>query len=881
MTLNVPAASTPAPSGVVNNDSPPGAVNFDKFSAAPGSKRLNRPAGVAPKDTRVAQIAGGADTAAGAGVVVWGAAVVGGALLAMHELEQDTDGTRRYERQWAVAKDRAQQLSDGLKNLNNAAALVNVHIDVPSTESLQKGLMSLYEEAKRTGGNASQLADRFVQKITGQGGGASNMTAVPSATQPSRPAPSAAQPKASSRGASTQPARPVTPPANAAAQRQASASIAAANTLTQADTVAPSAYAAMEKFYQAASGGRAARAAGALNAPLQSVRQAYSQLGHIVATADKQMAAASPADRKGFVQRRNAVAQSRQAIGQWLPGAMAFSQGRSKPNGPAVANPTAPRPPAQVLEPTGRGKDVQGRLADGYTQAARQAGAASLTKSTAPTTAQRAQAAQQTSAAQPSATVTNQQPSQTAAAPNVKFVDKFPPSVKRVVPVWVNPVTGEASATAKTGKEWVRTRIGVAPSLAADTGSLGEPGAPSGAPGAGVTNNDNRTQTINFYAEPPPDGRDPKDPKWKKACAIAAKVIAGPGATFVGATFVRSAHLAEVDRNEKAWESTVLTRLEPFKVPPSYATADAKAQGLVTMWKSYLDQVPGLIEKNHVSDSKSEIASVKKEFAAQAAEFLQDLANDRDALKKTPDGGKASLLEAMANKKLSELSSTIKGTEQRPTRLLVALTKKLNDTVANSVSSIATRPITGDARAEKARASVNWKLGVDGKPFLPPPNASPVTTENPNGPEPAAAAAQAQAQAAQKIDEDKALKTVADAVKRANLKSPPSTAALSTMTFTTEMFIDKSQSGDTRAIKEAFDKGLRIQQACQAAESAATPRTRQQVVDTPGLTVTAVLNELNELMTAVNAGTGTKPVGPSAKPSLPPQRTGQPPKPVQ
>jgi hypothetical protein len=684
MTLNVPAASTPARTSVVNNASSPGAVNFDKLSAAPGNKRLNMQAGAAPKDTRVAFV--GVDDAA-EGVVVGGLALAATALIGkclwdLQGLEKERNSDARLTQQWARSGDTARQLSDGLKAAKDTAGAVNMNFDVPSTKDIQKQLMSLYGDARRNGGNARQMAQRFAQQLTGQGG-VSNVVAAPSAT------------------------------------------------------------------------------------------------------------------------------------------------------------------------------------------------------------------------------VTNQKPSQTAAAPNVKFVDKFPPSVKRVVPVWVNPVTGEASATAKTGKDWVRTRIGVAPSLAAETGGLGRPWAANNASGQ-VPGGNESSQGGNSFSgkivfvqgdvhvgqnqKKPPDE---KDPKWKKLLVTLAKyggsALGGSVALSIGNSGVNEC----IKRREEAWFETANTRFKPFNAPPSYPNAEAKAQGLITMWKSYLDQVPGLIEKNHVSESRSDIASVKKEFAAHAAEFLQGLANDRDALKGMSNAEKANVLETMSKKKLPELSSTIKGTEQRPTRLLAALTKKLNETVAaNSAAEVATRRITGDALAKQARASVNLKIGLDGKPFFEPTNAPSGATENPNSPAPTAAspsnplpspeaaAATARAQAAQKKDEVKALNTVATAVAREKLKWPPKLTALGTMRFTLDMFIDKNRHGDIRAIDEAFSKGSRIQQACQVAERGATlRRTAQHVAAAPGRSVTAVLVELNALKTAVNERNDLAP--PSAKPSIAPKGTGQPPKPVQ
>jgi hypothetical protein len=1048
MTLNASAVSTPAPSGVVNNAGSTSAVNFDKFSAAPIGKRGDASAVAVPKDTRVAFAV--VDDVAEAALLVAAAALVGKCLWDLYGLEQEPDGTVRTERQWAKISDTAQQLSDGLKSAQNAAGAVNVRVDMPTMKDIQKGLMSLYEDAKRTGGNINQLADRFAKQLTGQGGGASNVPAAAQAPQIPTTAdgstPSTAQPKAPSSGTAAQPVRPVAPPANTATQRQASAGMAAVNTLTQANTVAPNAYAAMEKFYQAASGGRAARAAGALNAPLQNVRQAYTQLGNIVATADKQIAASRPSDRTLLGQWRNTVAQSRQAIGQWLPGATAFAQGRSKPNGPATANPTMPRPPGLVLEPAGaKGQGTQGsRLADGYTQAARQAGAASPTKATTPTTApsapantdqatqamllqsgaqtqrmntgvqafyqqaaggqaarqrgalaqplkqvaearaglnksilaanklmanssaqarptleaglktlrqardavdawlpqanafaagrsapngkrvanpplpatpnfvttaansgppeamrdrwikarntagntlvQSAQGAQQTSRAQPSATVTNQKPSQTAAAPNVQFVDKFPPSVKRVAPVWVNPVTGEASATAKTGKDWVKAQVGAPTSLAANTGEPGKPG---------VTNNyDNRKQ--NLYLQMPGGGGG-------KGPNLLVLLGAVGGLVTTGA-FVNSGVNEYLKRREEEWLETANTSFKPFNAPPSYANADAKAQGLITMWKSYLDQVPGLIEKNRVSESKSDIASIKKAFGEHAADFLQGLANDRGALKNMSATEKVSMLDTMAKKKLPEFSSTIKGTEQRPTKLMAALTKKLNESVAaNSAGEIAGRRIAAQkpsGPAPKTKAETPVTIIEKAKPFIPgmnrinfpklfppastkgsPPSMTPTARPSPGVPAADAAAAQAQAQAAQKKDEAKALNTVATAVKREKLESPPNMTALGAMRFTLDMFIDKSRRGDTPALKDAFRKAALIQQACRDAESgAAQGLTSQRVAAVPGKSVTAVLDQLNALLTAVYQRAPA--AEPSTKPGIAPKGAGLAPQPT-
>ena len=161
--------------------------------------------------------------------------------------------------------------------------------------------------------------------------------------------------------------KPAAPSAAQAKQNQASA--AAISTLTQANTTTPAVYAAVEKFYQIASGGRAARTDGSLRAPMQAVQQQRTALNDAILQSEKQIAASAPQDRAALKGWHDTLAGARNSIDNWLASANAYSAGLNRPGGSRSAQPTLPPPPATVVSApnsTRSSAQVAQRLAANY-----------------------------------------------------------------------------------------------------------------------------------------------------------------------------------------------------------------------------------------------------------------------------------------------------------------------------------------------------------------------------------------------------------------------------------------------------------------------------------------------------------------------------------
>jgi hypothetical protein len=151
--------------------------------------------------------------------------------------------------------------------------------------------------------------------------------------------------------------------------RQNQSSVAAAATLTRANTATPNMYAAVEKFYDAASGGRAARANGGLVAPMQAVRKSRNELAGAITRSEQQIAASAPQDRASLTNWHDTLVKARVSIDRWLASADAFSAGLSGPGGTRAAQPPLPPPPAEVVNAPGSqqtGAEVGRRLVARY-----------------------------------------------------------------------------------------------------------------------------------------------------------------------------------------------------------------------------------------------------------------------------------------------------------------------------------------------------------------------------------------------------------------------------------------------------------------------------------------------------------------------------------
>ena len=202
---------------------------------------------------------------------------------------------------------------------------------------------------------------------------------------------------------STPAIRPASPSADQA--RQNRASLTAATTLTRANAATPTMYAAVEKFYEIASGGRAARANGSLAVPMQAVRDSRATLNAAIVESEKQIAASAPQDRNALKNWHDSLVKARGSIDTWIASADAFSAGLSRPGGTRTTQPPLPRPPSNVVNAPSSprsGPQVAQQLNSTYESAntAMRTGAAKATStlrpvaSTAPDRAQAEGAAQ-------------------------------------------------------------------------------------------------------------------------------------------------------------------------------------------------------------------------------------------------------------------------------------------------------------------------------------------------------------------------------------------------------------------------------------------------------------------------------------------------------
>ncbi len=140
-----------------------------------------------------------------------------------------------------------------------------------------------------------------------------------------------------------QTARPLAPSAEQV--RQSQASMAAANSLAQANAATPSTYAAVEKFYRLASGGRAALASGSLTTAMHAVEQSRQALSDAIVQSDKHIAASLPTNRAALKEWHGRLVEAKTSIDTWLAAAKAFCVGLG-----STARAPLPRPPTSVVD---------------------------------------------------------------------------------------------------------------------------------------------------------------------------------------------------------------------------------------------------------------------------------------------------------------------------------------------------------------------------------------------------------------------------------------------------------------------------------------------------------------------------------------------------
>ena len=675
-------------------------------------------------------------------------------------------------------------------------------------------------------------------------------------------------------------------------------------------------------FYNAASGGRAARANGAFATPLKTVQSGITELNGVVNTLKAEASKCSPADQ-ATVQRE--VKRLTDLVGStqtWLANAQAFSAGLSGPGGKHVAAPAVPQPPALLSDPkrTQKGVDaLRTRVNKAATAAAAKnpTVAAANGRPVAPGTAQGAEGVKNPSGLPPPSS-------------GITFVDGMPPNVTRQMPVWVNTQTGAVSVKAQSGSGWVRGALGIdetppgglsqTPPTGGSSGKAEEP--------QGNAFFDLRDSTFNNYTSSGGGGdQDPKGGKFAKAAQIAVGLSLIVGSVYGVAGYYDgkgSKNDADADRVGNATsDNTALAPPAPLN-RADLLTPASKATQIVKVWDGYIAQISERLDANPVASP-----AFKAEFKTAADDFKVNLqatvarlsskdvsAEEANALVQTlarpfppmtlgvnPPVG-ASPAEVA---KYRNLNVTLTG-------LINSMNFGVADTVARQIDTVKVsqptppsaptvgnpaKPSTAAAPTAKPRidpAAGQLKKAVDVltapetpknsgsvapvTPLTPPAAISQPKPVAPSAPKPSPVAKPAIPRTAQKTappSPTAAIANIEAAIAQAGLTNPPARAVnLKDIKFTPAMFLEQSQRGDLKATVAARDKAKALYEviaevANQNNKTEANRGIAVGIVQGPLASLRAVMVDLNKQIMDATAKPAVQPDDvPSASPSATP-----------
>ncbi len=636
--------------------------------------------------------------------------------------------------------------------------------------------------------------------------------------------------------------------ATAAAQKQASNDRAAAELLKSATAITPRMNSGVQSFYQQAAGGLAARKSGALKEPVRQVLEARNELASLIKQADTKLASGTGKQQSLGALRDNLVS-ALQATDAWLPQAHKFAAGLDA-TGKAASRPTLPKPPAFVSSPAdsqaGAGPTAR-QLSDAY----KAAGAALTNGAVQPT---------RTTAMPAPSTVVGSRNTKAVPANQIDIVSKMPADVTRVAKVWINPSTGEASATEKKGGGWVQAMVGQSNQMS--TGGLGKPNpvpdSSGQTGGSGETPNYYHVEVKGDYNDNRGGGgKDPKDKTGLILGAIGA--LLGGGSLVFQAIQWRSSENAteaqmraqEADRKESAWQPDT-TLAAPFlgaTDPKStykntsgvdLSSPDKKASAIVSLWKAYFDQIPAALKKNGVHSPETE-----SKFKAQADSFITNLQASQVRLKQasTPEA-KSQVVAAMSAQRFPDMNFSKAGDTSalgvRRAKTMQGLISAMNVGAGNGLATIQSAP-EPQSKLPTAAAGTKTPMtpqqfqdtkineilrqtaptAVSGTPTVPTTApASPKVAATPPPTQAAYPTARKDAPAkvptvkpqapAQSEQSKRAFADVNKLLQAAGLPLDLNATPQSPLNFKAEMFLKPGKQNDYQEVLKAYDKAYKL-----------------------------------------------------------------------
>jgi hypothetical protein len=747
-------------------------------------------------------------------------------------------------------------------------------------------------------GSGQDVASR----VSSAAQGATNRTAAAPQTGKSSPASTAPTPSAAApNNASAQQARE----AQAVQTAQANAHRSVSTALGKSEVAIKTVNDGVLSFYNAASGGRAARANGAFATPLKSVQSGINELNGVVNTLKAEAGKCSPADQatvKREVKRLTDLVSSTQT---WLGNAQAFSAGLSGPGGKHVAAPAVPQPPTLLSDPkhTQKGAEaLRTRIDKAATAAAGKnpTVAAANGRPVAP------------GAAQGGSGVMNPNgfPSPTSG---VSVVSEMPASVTHTKPIWINTTTGAVSDKTQSGPGWLQATLGIN--------------------GDSVPSGDKTTLDTSTGGAIVVFKKPPKKPDWKKWLQIAGTIVAIVNSAaltgFIGAGFFqgeKQAKNTDADRIAGASaDNTALTM--PLLNRADLLTPENKGKQTLKVWEGYFDQIDKRLQANPVASTE-----FKQEFTAAANNFKTNLRGlvARLNTKGISAGETSDLVKAMAMpfsaptlsvKPPQGASAEVVGKYARLNATLAGLIKSMNDGVANvvnqqintvpdqqpSVPSLRGPAIPPTSAAPTANPPVDPNetqlkkkvadmfgdavkksggVATTTAPVAPLPPSStsikptPVAPTAPTRPVAPKPVVPSVAPRATTPSPATAIASIDAAVAQAGLINPPAhTDKLKDIKFTSAMFLETSKRGDLAATTAARDKAKSLYAAiAEVANRNNNPAANRGIaggiVQGPISSLRAVIIDLNKQILEASAKPAAQPKEvPSALPSATPIET--------
>jgi hypothetical protein len=762
-------------------------------------------------------------------------------------------------------------------------------------------------------GSGQDVASR----VSSAAQGATNRTAAAPQKNKSSPASTAPTPSAAApNNASAQQARE----AQAVQTAQASAHRSVSTAFGKSEDAIKTVNDGVLSFYNAASGGRAARANGAFATPLKTVQSGVNELNGVVNTLKAEAGKCSPADQATVKRELKRLTDLVSSTQTWLGKAQAFSAGLSGPGGKHVAAPAMPQPPTLLSDPKRTQKGAEALR----TRVDKAATAAAAKNPTVAATNGRPVAP---SAVQGAEVVMNPN-GFPAPASGVSVASEMPSSVTHTKPIWINTTTGAVSDKTQSGPGWLQATLGI-----------NGDSVPSGDK---TTLDTSTAGAIVVFKKPP------KKPDWKKWLQIAG-TIAGTVAVVVNSAAVtgffgggflqgeKQAKNADADRIAGASaDNTALTM--PVLNRADLLTPANKGKQMLKVWDGYFEQIDKRLQANPVASTE-----FKQEFTAAAANFKANLRGlvARLNTKGISAAESSDLVKSMAMafsaptlsvKPPQGASAELVGKYAKLNVTLAGLIKSMNDGVVNvvvqqvntvpdpqpsvpglsdpaqpptSAAPTATRPADPNEAQLKKKVDdmfgdavrKNGSVATPTAPVAPLPPAStiikptpvaPTTPTRPAIPKPVVPSV---APRATMPSPATAIANIDAAIAQAGLINPPAhTDKLQDIKFKSSMFLEASQRGDLAATTAARDKAKSLYAAIADVANrnnnpAANLGIAGGIVQGPIASLRAVIIDLNKQILEAASKPAARPKdvptpSPSATPTEPSSEVTTPPSPM-